>query len=63
MYLIFSVFSSRLTSLLASNTFFCVFGIYVSNQYISIVSRDKDLVYSIQFQSFLIYLDLSEDIF
>jgi len=51
--LVFSVFTSRSTSLLASNRASLLFpyGIYVIAQHIDI-STDQELTYSIQFQSF-----------
>jgi hypothetical protein len=41
--------------------FFC--DIYVFAQYNNIISTDQELMYSIQFQSFLTFLDVPEGIF
>jgi len=62
MYLVFAVFTSEPTSLLASNRASVFYGIYVFTQYINIISTDQELMYSIQFQSF-IFLDLPDGIF
>jgi len=58
--MVFSVFTSRTTSLLASNQNFSSFlcGICVFRHYINIVSIDQEPLCSIQFQSFVIFLDL-----
>jgi hypothetical protein len=59
----FSVLRSGPTSLLACNRASLFFyGTYVFIQYIDIVSIDQELMYSIQFQSFLLLLDLPGDI-
>jgi hypothetical protein len=66
MYLVFSVFTSRPTSLLVSIIIASVFflcGIYVFTQYIIIISTDQEVVCSIQFPSVLIFLDLLDGIF
>jgi len=62
-FIVFSVFTSRPTSLLASNTATAfLYSIYVFIQYINMVSIDQELTYSTQFQSFLTFLDLPENI-
>jgi hypothetical protein len=62
-YLVFSVFTCRPTSLPASNrASVSFFDIYVFTGYINIVSTDQELTYSIQFHS-LILLDLPDGIF
>jgi len=63
MNLVVSVFTSTRTSLLASNRF-CVFlyDIYAVTEHTDIVSREQELMWSIQFQFFLILLNLPDGI-
>jgi hypothetical protein len=64
-YLVFSVFTSRPASLLASNTASVPsYETYVFDKYIiNIISTDQQLMYYIQFQPVLIFLDLSDGVF
>jgi hypothetical protein len=64
-YLVFSGFASKPTSLLASNrafVFFCMVSMFFSH-YINVVNVDQKLMSPIQFQSFLILLDPYNGIF
>jgi hypothetical protein len=63
-YLVSSVFTSRPTLLLASNSFSVfLYGVYVFAQYSNIVSIDQEVMCSVQFQFFLLLLDLPDDFY
>jgi hypothetical protein len=57
-YLVYPVYACRPTSLAASNTVSVIYGICVFTQHINTVSMDQELMCSIHFQSFLIFLDI-----
>jgi hypothetical protein len=58
MYLVFPGLISRPAS--AQGFFVSLYGIYVVAQYINTVSIDQELMYSIPYQSFLIFMDLPD---
>jgi len=64
MYLVCSVFVSRPTFLLVFNrvVFFFIVLRFLGH-YINIIDIDHKLVYSIQFQAILIFLDLPNNVF
>jgi hypothetical protein len=63
--ILFSAFTHRLASLLVTNKVFVFVSIvfYIFTQYINITSTDHKLMYAIQLQSLLVYLDIPNSIF
>jgi len=62
--IVFSVFTYKATSLPALTELLAfLYGIYVFAQYINMVSINQNLVCSIQFESFLNFLDVSGSMF
>jgi hypothetical protein len=63
-YLVSFVFTSRPISLPASNraSVFFLYGINISTQYFNTISINQELICYMQFQSLLIFLDLTDGV-
>jgi hypothetical protein len=63
MYLVFSAFNSKPTSVQATNKAFVLYCVYVYAQQVTVISVHYRLVRPIQIQMLLVFLDLPNGIF